>query len=62
MAISWSVLSVLQQLNIRARRTIRFVAWSCEEEGGIGINHFEFSLLFFLLLGIQEDSRLKKNS
>ncbi|CAF1373439.1 unnamed protein product [Rotaria sordida] len=34
--ISWTVLSLLHALNIRARRAIRCVLWSCEEFGGIG--------------------------
>ena len=33
-AISWSVLSVLRYLNLRPKRTIRLVMWSCEEFGG----------------------------
>ncbi|CAF1394938.1 unnamed protein product [Adineta steineri] len=32
--ISWTVLSLLHSLNIRAKRTIRCVLWSCEEFGG----------------------------
>lgn len=35
-AISWTVLSILHALNIRAKRTVRCVLWSCEEFGGIG--------------------------
>ncbi|CAF1074534.1 unnamed protein product [Rotaria magnacalcarata] len=35
-AISWTVLSLIHALNIRAKRTIRCVLWSCEEFGGIG--------------------------
>lgn len=38
--ISWSVLSVLKALNLRARRTIRLVMWSCEEFGGIGAQQY----------------------
>ncbi len=34
--ISWTVLSILHSLGIRAKRTIRCVLWSCEEFGGIG--------------------------
>lgn len=34
--ISWTVLSLLHALNIRAKRTIRCVLWACEEFGGIG--------------------------
>jgi Zn-dependent M28 family amino/carboxypeptidase len=36
--ISWTVLSLLHALNIRARRTVRHVLWSCEELGVIGAN------------------------
>lgn len=35
-AISWTVLSILHGLNIRPKRTVRCVLWSCEEFGGIG--------------------------
>lgn len=38
--ISWTVLSLLHALNLRARRTIRCVLWSCEEFGGIGANQY----------------------
>ncbi|CAF3913226.1 unnamed protein product [Adineta steineri] len=38
--ISWTVLSLLHSLNIRAKRTIRCVLWSCEEFGGIGANQY----------------------
>ena len=38
--ISWTVLSLLHALNIRVRRTIRCVLWSCEEFGGIGANQY----------------------
>ena len=30
---SWQVLSALRQLNLRPRRTIRLVMWTCEEFG-----------------------------
>lgn len=38
--ISWTVLSLLHSLNIRAKRTIRCVLWSCEEFGGIGADQY----------------------
>ena len=38
--ISWTVLSLLHALNIRAKRTIRCVLWSCEEFGGIGAGQY----------------------
>jgi len=38
--ISWSVLSVLRRLNLRPKRTIRLVMWSCEEMGGIGAGQY----------------------
>jgi acetylornithine deacetylase/succinyl-diaminopimelate desuccinylase-like protein len=34
--ISWTVLSLLHSLDIRAKRTVRCVLWSCEEFAGIG--------------------------
>lgn len=34
--ISWTVLSLIRALNIRAKRTIRCVLWACEEFGSIG--------------------------
>lgn len=40
MAISWSVLTALARLGLRPKRTIRFVAWSCEELGGIGADQY----------------------
>ncbi len=38
--ISWTVLSLIRSLNIRAKRTIRCVLWSCEEFGGIGADQY----------------------
>ncbi|CAF1219394.1 unnamed protein product [Rotaria sordida] len=38
--ISWTVLSLLHSLDIRAKRTVRCVLWSCEEFGGIGGNQY----------------------
>ena len=38
--ISWTVLSLLHSLNIRAKRTIRCVLWSCEEFGSIGARQY----------------------
>lgn len=38
--ISWTVLSVLHALNIRPKRTVRCVLWSCEEFGGIGADQY----------------------
>jgi len=38
--ISWTVLSLLHSLNIRAKRTIRSVLWSCEEFGGVGADQY----------------------
>ena len=38
--ISWTVLSLLHTLNLRARRTIRCVLWSCEEFGGVGASQY----------------------
>jgi len=39
-AISWQALSYLRQLQIRPKRTIRMVMWSCEEFGGIGAQQY----------------------
>lgn len=38
--ISWSVLAILKKLNIRPKRTVRLVMWSCEEFGGIGSQQY----------------------
>jgi len=38
--ISWTVLSLLHSLKIRAKRTIRCVLWTCEEFGGIGADQY----------------------
>lgn len=38
--ISWTALSLLHYLDIRAKRTIRCVLWSCEEFGGIGADQY----------------------
>ncbi|CAF2988860.1 unnamed protein product [Rotaria sp. Silwood2] len=38
--ISWTVLSLLHSLNIRAKRTVRCVLWSCEEFGGVGADQY----------------------
>jgi carboxypeptidase Q len=38
--ISWTVLSLIRSLNIRAKRTIRCVLWSCEEFGGVGADQY----------------------
>ncbi|CAF1154446.1 unnamed protein product [Adineta ricciae] len=38
--ISWTVLSLLHSLNVRAKRTVRCVLWSCEEFGGVGADQY----------------------
>ena len=38
--ISWTVLSILHSLNIRAKRTVRCVLWACEEFGGVGADQY----------------------
>lgn len=40
MAISWSVLTALARLGLRPKRTVRLVAWSCEEIGGLGADQY----------------------
>ena len=34
--ISWSALSLVKQLGLKPRRTLRLVMWACEETGGLG--------------------------
>lgn len=34
--ISWEALSLIRQLNLRPRRTLRLVMWTAEEFGGVG--------------------------
>ena len=43
--ISWQVLSTLRNLNLRPKRTIRLIMWTCEEFGGIG----SFNLTYLTL-------------
>jgi carboxypeptidase Q len=59
--ISWEVLSTMKKLGIRAKRTIRFVGWACEEFGGIGAQQYytahksnlsDFSLVMESDLGV----------
>lgn len=38
--ISWTVLSLLRALNIRAKRTIRCVLWSCGEFHHVGSTQY----------------------
>ena len=38
--ISWTVLSLLHYLNVRPKRTVRCVLWSCEEFGGVGADQY----------------------
>eukprot|EP00475_Leptophrys_vorax_P040538 TRINITY_DN752_c0_g2_i1.p1 TRINITY_DN752_c0_g2~~TRINITY_DN752_c0_g2_i1.p1 ORF type:complete len:465 (-),score=132.69 TRINITY_DN752_c0_g2_i1:51-1445(-) len=38
--ISWQVISTLNKLGLRPKRTIRFVGWACEEFGGIGAQQY----------------------
>ena len=37
--ISWTVL-LLHHLNVRPKRTVRCVLWSCEEFGGVGADQY----------------------
>jgi len=34
--ISWSALSLVKQLGLKPKRTLRLVLWACEETGGLG--------------------------
>ena len=38
--ISWQALSVIRQLNLKPKRTIRMVLWTAEEEGLIGAKQY----------------------
>ena len=38
--ISWQALSVIRQLNLRPKRTIRMVLWTAEEEGLVGAEQY----------------------
>ncbi|VDI60636.1 carboxypeptidase Q [Mytilus galloprovincialis] len=38
--ISWQALSLIKQLGLRPKRTIRLVMWTAEEEGGFGGNEY----------------------
>ena len=38
--IGWTALSVLKKLNLRPKRTVRQVFWTCEEFGGYGGNAY----------------------
>lgn len=38
--ISWQALSLIKQLGLRPRRTLRLVMWTAEEEGGVGSSQY----------------------
>ncbi|XP_055759967.1 angiopoietin-1-like isoform X2 [Salvelinus fontinalis] len=38
--ISWEALSLLKDLGLRSRRTLRTVLWSAEEQGGVGAQQY----------------------
>ncbi|XP_071000283.1 carboxypeptidase Q-like [Oncorhynchus clarkii lewisi] len=38
--ISWEALSLLKDLGLRPRRTLRTVLWSAEEQGGVGAQQY----------------------
>lgn len=39
-AISWEALSLLKDLGLRPKRTLRAVFWTAEEPGGVGAHHY----------------------
>ncbi|KAJ8288188.1 hypothetical protein COCON_G00008470 [Conger conger] len=39
-AISWEALSLLKDLGLRPKRTVRAVLWSAEEQGGVGAQQY----------------------
>ncbi|XP_042560657.1 carboxypeptidase Q-like [Clupea harengus] len=39
-AISWEALSLLRDLGLRPKRTIRMVLWTAEEQGGVGASQY----------------------
>ncbi|XP_059528139.1 carboxypeptidase Q isoform X3 [Myotis daubentonii] len=38
--ISWEALSLIQDLGLRPKRTLRLVLWTAEEQGGVGAFHY----------------------
>lgn len=38
--ISWQALSVIRQLNLKPKRTVRMVMWTAEEEGVLGAQEY----------------------
>ncbi|XDV39834.1 hypothetical protein PO909_009017 [Leuciscus waleckii] len=56
-AISWEALSLIRDLGLRPKRTLRTVLWSAEEPGGANISNFdlvmESDLGTFSPLGLQ---------
>lgn len=38
--ISWEALSLIQDLGLRPKRTLRLVLWTAEEQGGVGALHY----------------------
>jgi carboxypeptidase Q len=38
--ISWEVLSAVNALGLKPKRTLRFLGWACEEFGGIGADQY----------------------
>lgn len=38
--VAWEALSLIKRAGIRPRRTLRLIAWVCEEFGGIGAQQY----------------------
>lgn len=59
--VSWQALSILRQMGLRPKRTIRLVMWTDEESGGVGSKQYydahkadadKFSILFESDMGV----------
>lgn len=67
--ISWRALSIIKQLNLKPKRTIRSILWTGEEQGLLGAFQyakvsfllFKLNSIKFLMLFIQEHKNELKN-